>query len=44
MGILEGATKIREIAKKIAREKGIREQEAWNDAVTEYKQKHRYLV
>ena len=44
IGILKSAELVRKIAQRIAREKGIREQEAWNDAVTEYKQKHRYLV
>ncbi|HBG2457516.1 hypothetical protein MMC97_03500 [Clostridioides difficile] len=33
MGILEGATKIRDIAKRIAIEKKITEQEAWDDAI-----------
>ncbi|PBF84180.1 hypothetical protein [Clostridioides difficile] len=32
MGILEGAAMIREIAIKIAKEKGITEQKAWPDA------------
>lgn len=42
MGILEDATKIREIAKRIARENGITEQEAWNDAIEEYKEKYEF--
>lgn len=44
IGILECATLIRKLAQKIAKEKGIKEQEAWNDAVSVYKQKYRYLV
>ncbi|WP_255613378.1 MULTISPECIES: hypothetical protein [unclassified Clostridioides] len=42
MGILEGATKIRDIAKRIAIEKKITEQEAWNDAIKEYKEKYEF--
>ncbi|MCW0603648.1 hypothetical protein [Clostridioides difficile] len=42
MGILEGATKIRDIAKKNAIEKKITEQEAWDDAIKEYKEKYEF--
>ncbi|HID1127856.1 hypothetical protein [Clostridioides difficile] len=44
MGILEGAELIRDIAQKIAKEKGITEQEAWNEAIKEFKEKYECLV
>ncbi|MDI6260450.1 hypothetical protein QJK44_09125 [Clostridioides difficile] len=44
MGILEGAELIRDIAQKIAKEKGITEQEAWKEAIKEFKEKYECLV
>ncbi|EOE7203634.1 hypothetical protein ACKTJW_002341 [Clostridioides difficile] len=44
MGILEGAELIRDIAQRIASEKGVTEQEAWSDAVREFKEKYECLV
>lgn len=40
MGILEKAEKLRSIAISIANEKGITEQEAWNDAVVIFRDKY----
>lgn len=44
MGILEDAQLIRDIAQRIAREKGVTEQEAWNEAINEFKEKYECLV
>ncbi|WLD27642.1 hypothetical protein CDIFMA2_15240 [Clostridioides difficile] len=44
MGILEGAQLIKDIAQRISREKGITEQEVWNEAVKEFKEKYECLV
>ncbi|WP_255287827.1 hypothetical protein [Clostridioides sp. ZZV14-5902] len=44
MGILEGAQLIRDIAQRISKEKGITEQEAWNEAINEFKEKYECLV
>ncbi|HBF0259986.1 TPA: hypothetical protein KOP98_002407 [Clostridioides difficile] len=44
MGILEGAAMIREIAIKIAKEKGITEQKEWPEAVKEFKEKYELVL
>lgn len=40
MGILENASKLSELVQNVASEKGITQQEAWDEAIVEYKEKY----
>lgn len=40
MGILENASKLSEMVQSVASEKGITQQEAWDEAVVEYKERY----
>lgn len=40
MGILEAASKLREIVQHVANERGISEQEAWEEAIIEFRKKY----
>ncbi|EQF24666.1 hypothetical protein QEW_2448 [Clostridioides difficile CD160] len=44
MNISRRAMKIIELAQKIASKKGVTVQEAWNDAMREYKAKYEYVA
>lgn len=40
MGILEAASKLREIVKNVATERGISEQEAWDEALIKFREQY----
>ena len=44
MNISRRAMKIIELAQKIANKRGVTEQDAWNDAMKEYKEKYEYVA
>ncbi|MGO1044599.1 MULTISPECIES: hypothetical protein [Clostridioides] len=44
MNISRRAMKIIELAQRIANKRGVTVQEAWNDAVREYREKYEYVA
>ena len=44
MSISRRAMKIIELAQKIANKRGVTVQDAWNDAMKEYKEKYEYVA
>lgn len=44
MNISRRAMKIIELAQKIANKRGVTVQDAWNDAMREYKEKYEYVA
>ncbi|MGX9756786.1 MULTISPECIES: hypothetical protein [unclassified Clostridioides] len=44
MNISRRAMKIIELAQRIANKRGVTVQEAWNDAIREYREKYEYVA